>query len=277
MVSVHRAGDAGVRPLTRRKAKPARRPSAVLFVGDLHVGSRQALCPPALVRGHLQAHLSAAWADLLKRAAVLGRETRLTVALGGDLVEGFHHGNTDDWAGDEDEQAQAALELLTPLAARAHHLMAVTGTEAHAGRLGAQDRYISRELGAKLIAPGQDVEIAGRWLDWQHHGASVGRLPWTTEQPIYNQARAAWHAALVEGRPAPALIMRHHVHQMPGAVVYRGTWAAVCGCWQGVTAFGARMGYKASGIGCWVWYPQDGRLIDWRWPYREKAYKHGTD
>lgn len=242
-----------------------RRPAAVLFVGDLHVGSTVALAPKAHIRNTTQAQIGAAWADLTKRTTALAKTHSLYLALGGDLVEGFHHGSTESWAQDEDEQRSAAIDFLTPLAARADKLLAVLGTEAHAGRRGQDDRLIARELGATILEPGQDVEIGGRWLDWQHHGGRLGGLPWTREDGMRTLARRAWYCAKETGQPAPAIIMRHHVHQMPLPAHYRGTWAAICGCWQGVTTYGARQGYKATDIGAWVWYPADNRLQDWRW------------
>jgi len=251
------------------------RPLAVVFVADLHTGHTQAVCPLAVARSPIQRHLCAAWADLIKRLDALAKTADVVLAMGGDLVEGFHHGNTDDWATDEDEQAQGAIALLTPLVARAKAVWAVTGTEAHAGRLGAMDRMIARELGATIFRPGQDIEVQGRWLDWQHHGAAVGRLPWTRDDGVYRMAKAAWWTAHEAGAPPPALVMRHHLHVMPAPGQFRGTLAAVCGAWQGMTAFGARLGRKTSDIGCWVWWPADNRLEPWRWPWKEKAYRHG--
>ena len=274
-----------MRRAAKGKARPSSRarPVAVVFVGDLHTGHTQAVCPPAVAKSPIQRHLCAAWKDLTGRVGALAREADVVLALGGDLVEGFHHGNTDDWAVDEDEQAQGAIALLAPLAARAKAVWAVTGTEAHAGRLGSMDKLVSRStgdklgsgLGARIFRPGQDIEIQGRWLDWQHHGASMGRLPWTRDDALYRMAKAAWWAAHEVGQPAPALVMRHHLHVMPAPGQFRGTLAAICGAWQGVTAFGARVGHKASDIGCWVWWPAENRLDAWRWPWREKAYHHG--
>lgn len=251
--------------MTRRKAKAkARRPSAVLFLGDLHTGSNQAVAPARMVRNALQAQLLEHWRDMSKRAAQLAREYDLHLALGGDMIEGFHHGTTDVWAADEDEMMAGSLALLTPLAARAKRIYGVLGTEAHAGRMGQHDRMIYRELGAHIIPPGEDLEVDGAWLDWQHHGGTVGRLPWTVEQPLNTLARKTWYICLEEGVPPPALIMRHHVHTIT-ETSFRGLRAAVCGCWQGVTMHGARMGHKFSGIGCWVWYPRVNGLELWRW------------
>lgn len=251
--------------MTKRRPGKRSRPPAVLFVGDLHCGSRVALAPKKQQANETQAHLGKAWTELLGRAAKLATTHWLIVALGGDLVEGFHHGSTEVWAADEDEQRSAALDLLAPLAARADQMIAVTGTEAHAGRLGQDDRLIARELGATIMAPGQDVMVGGAWLDWQHHGGRVGGLPWTLEDGMRGIARRAHWASLEEKLPAPGLVMRHHLHQMPPAALYRGTWAALCGCWQGVTAYGARQGHRHTDCGAWVWYPAEHRLADWRW------------
>lgn len=248
-----------------KRARAPHRPTAVLFVGDLHVGSRVALAPKPHRANETQAALGRAWDEMLGRAAKLAQGHRLVLALGGDLVEGFHHGSTEVWAADEDEMRAAALGLLAPLTARADRVIAVTGTEAHAGRLGQDDRVIARELGATILRPGQDVMVGGRWLDWQHHGGRVGSLPWTMEDGMRGIAKTAHWSAVEEHVVPPALVMRHHLHQMPPAALYRETWAAVCGCWQGVTAFGARCGHKTTGVGCWVWHPDPNTLTAWRW------------
>jgi hypothetical protein len=197
-------------------------PTALVFVGDLHVGGKHAVSASPHRRYAGQQWLYKSWLNFTKRIATLKRDHSVKLMIGGDLVH---------VPGDEDAEADA-LDLLRPLAKGAADVWGVYGTEYHVGPDGNDDKGIYRQLDARCahhwrleVAPGHD-------LDWSHHGMSLGKLPWTELNGHRQLAESVYWRSQQRGRPAPSFIARHHVHVCPDGspVQHRGSWVSVVPC-----------------------------------------------
>lgn len=212
------------------------------FVGDIHAGSKRGLS--AKPQTAAQTWLLETWAAFVRRVGLLSERHELYLMLGGDLVDSPGRDARND-----------ALALLTPLASRARGVCGVPGTEYHVGDDGEEDRSIYDMLGAKVLQRHR-LSAAGREFVWAHHALRVGGQPWTEHDGLYRSAKSFAMAAVLGGRPAPALVVGHHVHRSPGIGRYADTLAVVCPCWQLGTAFGAKVRpWSEPHIGGLLWWP----------------------
>lgn len=246
------------------------KPTLVIFTGDHHVGSDDAIAPESLTRTKVSRGLLEKWTKQflphLKRQA---HNHRFVLALGGDHVEGRHHGIERVW-GDAKEQRDAAIALLLPLANMADEIMAVPGTEAHVGSGGENDRQIAQELGARIISQRVLLRVSNRLLDWTHHGIAVSPNGWMADNGIATAIRRVEDAALRNYQPMPDCIISHHAHRSPAPLFMRGMWGAVCGAWQASTPHGHKIAARSCvDIGVLAWWPEPNRLE--RWLYNDEA------
>jgi len=217
-----------------------------LFVGDLHVGSKAGLSSKPSSRR--QEWLLETWRRFQKDITKVLQGQNVILLLGGDLV---------DLPGDDDAEADA-IALLQPIVKHARSLWGAYGTEYHVGSDGNDDKGIYRQLGAKH-AHHMRFKVADKVLDWSHHGANVGRLPWTELNGLRQLAEARYWRCVQHNIPAPAVIVRHHVHVVPtGAPIHwRGIWATTVPCWKLGDAFSAKVAPGAPPtIGALVWRPE---------------------
>ena len=221
--------------MTRKRAKPV-----ALFIGDLHCGSDSAPAPVSHITNRNQTWLLEKLKDVKKRVTAIAKTKPIAVMLGGDLIEGHHHSALQVW-GNFKGQRDAAVELLMPFANIATWLLALPGTDAHAGDDGEHDRTVAEELGADIHDAQRMVELGGRLIDWAHHGISVGGHEWTEENGLISVVRDVYSYARNEGLRVPDLIISHHAHYSPHPVVIRGITAAICPCWQLQTPHGAKI------------------------------------
>lgn len=246
------------------------KPTLVLFTGDHHVGSDDAIAPVSLTRTNVSRRLLDKWSgDFLPHLKRQAKNHRLLLALGGDHVEGHHHNSFRVW-GDAKEQRDAAIALLLPLANMADDIIAVCGTEAHVGSGGEDDRQVAQELGARIVSQRVLLRVGGRLLDWAHHGIAVSQNGWMADSGIATAIRRADDAALRNHQPAPDLILSHHAHRSPAPVFMRGMWGAVCGAWQASTPYGSKIAPRSCvDIGVIAWWPELNILE--RWLYNDET------
>lgn len=238
------------------------------FVGDTHTGSTTALAPESRCDNAAQVWLLERWRENLNKLKTAAKGKDLLLFLGGDLVEGRHHGSLQVW-GNHKEQRDAAVELLMPLVNLAAEVYAVPGTEAHAGDDGEDDRTVAQELGAKTVAQHQIIDVDGYLLSWAHHGITVGKADWNEDNGMISAARILddYYAR----RPAlrrPSVVISHHAHRMPRPVTLRDMTVGVCGCWQLPTPHGYKIAPRSPvTIGTLLWTVGD-KLE--RWPYEQE-------
>jgi len=111
----------------------------ILAVSDLHCGSTVGLCPPdfKMCKGgtyglnRSQQWLWVHWCKLTRQAVEAFHGEPFALVVNGDLIDGNHHGTQEIWSVNLQDHANAALELLAPIVAKAAATFVVVGTESH--------------------------------------------------------------------------------------------------------------------------------------------------
>jgi len=239
----------------------------VIFCGDTHVGGTTAVAPKAECRNAEMERLLKLWEAFTARALAAAKGTAFVLALGGDLIDGpRHHGTVQSW-GTHREQRNAAIALLQPLANVASAVVAVKGSEAHAGGDGEDDQTVAEALGARQMPHVWRMTIGGKRLFWSHHGLAVPRDPWNWSNALYRMAVRLSHLP-----EPPDLAVFHHVHQTPPPVTVGGVTVATVGCWQTSTAYGSSFrAEQGTSIGALAWRPAQ-QTIPVHWPYNTPGH-----
>jgi hypothetical protein len=245
----------------------------ILFVGDLHAGHIAAVAPVGLSSSDDSAQLLAHWQTMTARVLAEAKGRELVLMLGGDLVEGVHHGGHELWSTTYKQQRDAAVSLLLPLANRAAAVYGLRGTSTHAGSEAEDDQTVCEALGAKTANYVWQMEIAGQRLYWSHHGVGVARDPQNESNGLYQDTKRHYEGAIHRGQPVPHLIVHHHAHFSPAPVTAHGITAAVCPCWKAQDEHGAKIGpERTPDIGVLVWEPTRHKLDRWLYPLGERRY-----
>lgn len=223
------------------------KPVISLWLGDTHVMSDTGLCMPNFKIGSKQKRPYVVSADQqwlfdnlqtlvkdFKRRAI-GK--RVFVGLGGDLVDGVNHHGTTQTTGVYSDQVQMAIELLKPIVGMADLCYGVTGTAAHVGDAGDNDRSFYYHFGIDVVEDGW-IRIDKRLFRWQHHGVAVGKEE-NRENPMINKIKSVRYECLEYGYPLPDAIITHDRHRSFDPVYVRKVWGAVCPCWQLPTNYGS--------------------------------------
>lgn len=204
--------------------------SQALIVGDTHIGDDGGLCPPeglrrdsgaAVPQNSMQRYSWPAWVEARRWARqVLGNKP-FDVVLGGDLVDGLHHGSTTAMSDNINDQECAASSILRPLTAGARRVFAIRGTEAHVGPAAVSDERVARELGC---VPNEDGKFArydlwyrlgapdGPLVHFLHHIGTVGTQAYESTGLMKEYTEACIEAARTGAQP-PDVIVRHHRHR----------------------------------------------------------------
>jgi hypothetical protein len=250
--------------------KPNSRDTFVLFCGDLHTGSTAALAPQRECRNKQQEALLVSWRDMTKRALAEAKGKDFLLMLGGDMVEGLHHGLTELYTTSIKKMRDDAVSLLMPLANAASVIYGIRGTSVHAGAEGEDDQEVCEKLGAKSADYLWTMTVGGKRLFWSHHGASVSRDTKNESNGLYADAERHYQVSLKHRQPAPDLVVHHHVHVAPPPVTSHFVTAAICPCWKLSDEHGARIRPEITpDIGVLAWHPASGKPPE-IWPYQIK-------
>jgi len=232
----------------------------VVPIGDLHVGSSVALCPPSGVRledgglylpNNAQKWLHEKWMELV---VILKSHKRrgdhIVVVFLGEFIDGRHHESTQLLAQAPEIQASAAIETFLPISTLADELYVLRGTEAHSGKGSASDYSIGRELGA-IADPSTGqcawyklrLNVLGTVIDAAHHVSGGG-----DDIRSYGSAIRRETAAMLLERPETNIVLRGHVHKYSdtGDAFGFHRWGAVIPAWQLQTAFVHRITRRES-------------------------------
>ena len=193
----------------------------ILFVSDLHVGSRWGLFPRdfqlstgevyQLNRG--QEYLLECWEHML------GQMPKRFDALivNGDAINGPNPKESarDQVEQDPEWQVRAALSLLDPVAKRARETYLTQGSTYHVGEAAEHEERLAWMLGAATDPAGHYawdwllLDIGGVLLDIAHHQSVVSRF---LAMPLEREQQFAHMAADLKGGAAD-LIVRSHAHR----------------------------------------------------------------
>lgn len=240
-----------------------KKPVLVAVIGDTHTGSNFSPAPQWALGGRQAERLLGNWKEhvaLIKRQA---KGYDLEVWIGGDLIEGIHHGCGDIWSNKTRDQRNAAAELLLPLANVASAVIVQSGTEVHAGLEGEDDKTVADMLGASIFDPAAyESPLPGRAVEWWHHGPGPSASPWAEQAVLLQAGERRIDYNLRRGRPRPEAVLWHHVHVAPPPLLVGGsTWAAICPCWKLSDEHGKKAAPgREPTIGGLFWWPDQGRL-----------------
>lgn len=194
-----------------------------LKLGDTHVGSTVALCPPVVdlddggtyhaSRG--QRWLWDCWQDVAERA----KQYDPVLVLNGDLGESdTKQRSTQVITRNKTTILRIAGEVFDVPAKVCRAVYATRGTPAHVGKSSNLDEAIAEDLGAV-----QSPEKTYSWWELPlqaervkmtiAHHVTAGGMPWTRVNAAQKLAAKIVFNAAERGEQPPDLVVRSHVHQ----------------------------------------------------------------
>jgi len=211
-------------------------PILLVHVGDLHIGSTVALCPPVVELDDGGQRTASAeqvwywecwqrfWEDTANLARTYGATVR--AVMGGDLREGDHHRTTQIWAKvlhDQDRAVYQALEVAEEIV---DEWVFVRGTPAHDGPASAAEERYARTLAER----GWNVIMNGPRFSWwtytavvngvkvqvKHEPGTKSWVPHTRDGAATRQAFYSWLDYKKKRVEPPDLEIFHHVHYLAG-------------------------------------------------------------
>lgn len=222
-----------------------------VHVGDTHVGSSVAVCPPRVPLedgGYYYASKDQLWywkcwcefwADTMRLKKKLG--ARVLAIFGGDLRDGDHHETTQLWAANELTQDRAVLQVLAVAEPVIDAAVFVRGTQAHSGPDSvAEERYawVLDKRGWTIWGNGRNyshwiwtAEVEGVRLQEKHQPGTRSRVRHTRDLSASRQAQYTWEEYSGAGIPPPDVIVFHHVHYRARGY-YNDTYCHYVPSWQ---------------------------------------------
>lgn len=234
----------------------------LVVVSDLHIGCQLGLCHcdgHAMDEGGM--YLPSAvqkvvwdwWQEFWEVCVPdFCRGEPFAVCLNGDALDGVHHGSTHQWTHNLTDQANAALKILKPVVeaceGRYYHLR---GTEAHAGKSGAEEERLAKELGAISNDAGQQARYElwlriGRGLAHiTHHIGTAGSMHYESTAPMRELTEAYVEAGRWNQEPPDWVVRSHRHRNVEVRVQTHKGFCTVCTtpAWQLKTPFA----YKVAG------------------------------
>lgn len=248
-------------------------PAIIVAVGDLHVGSTTAICPPQVRLddgGQYQASVVQSWywrcwQRLWDQIAAMKKKlgARLIVISGGDEIEGDHHQTTQVWFVNEADQERALSETYERPMALADGWIFIRGTVAHDGPIAARTEarlQAWKRAGVPILTDGVPLShwiwtgvIEQVRIQAKHQPTTYSRLVHTRESAAQRQAHQTWLEYTQNGSDPPDVALFFHVHH-DARGDFRSTTAFFVPGWQAPSAWAWRR--QAS-----PWWPWPGALI----------------
>lgn len=240
-------------------ARAAKTPRVLVYLSDLHCGSKKGLLPPGCkdedgaeyALNPFQRWLWNRWIEATEEwAPSIIKDDPFDLVVGGDVVEGVHHKTTEVVDADAAAHGAIAVAALQPLADRAERCWMVRGTEAHTKT---SEHHIGKGLGCEpdpdtgSYAWPQVLLVRGEMMVSAAHHMSTSLRPWTEASALgiaLNSERLEMARA---GLPLPRVVLRAHRHVF-------GTFSDAYGmivcspCWQGATRFVEKV--KPDAVAC---------------------------
>lgn len=233
------------------RAAKVERPKTIVFAGDTHTGSRYGLNPEDILPEKYATggrYLLECWKWILDK---LPAEIDLLFLMG-DLIDGVQHKSdgTKLVTADLSEQAEAAAEVLKPLADRAKAVYRVHGTPYHESFHGSV-KLLDAELGVKKHAQVLDVDLGTGILNVAHHpmgGHVLYRGTASNREALWS----TW-AAAKKKVPFARWIVRAHHHEW-GVMELEGQQVVHCPCMKLQDPHAAKQSY-------WKYQPSLGVVL----------------
>lgn len=247
------------------------RPVVVAVTSDQHCGGTTAICPPGRLAlpdqgGYFPSKtqyklLWRGWEKYWWRVDQIRKEhkAQLVEVFNGDMVEGDHHHTSQIISRDMNVQERVADKVFgvpKGMLRPKDKVYVVKGTDTHVGdseekRAGwfGVDATEREGEGETFSWYHLRMRIHGLRFDVQHHGARMGRLPWTSQNGLLSTAHQIRMECLDRGEYEdwPHIALRGHIHQKgdSGPTSPYKTRLLVTPSWQAKTGYG----FKVTGSG----------------------------
>jgi hypothetical protein len=223
--------------------------TTLLILGDLHINSTVALCPPEFELDdggtyHLSPGQAWLWGHWLALLAIASHTPDLVTILNGDLAEGdtkqrSHQLITRNKA----TIKRMAVEVIEPLVKMSKATYILRGTEAHTGKSGAIEEDIADDL--DLPGPTENVHswfalplsIGGIRLDIAHTMTGGGGMPWTRANAANGLAARTVMEYACRGEKLPDYVVRSHIHRCGDSGTNYPTRALITPAWTLATSY----------------------------------------
>lgn len=233
----------------------ATKPAIIAVVSDIHCGSTVAMVPPEGVRlddggtyrpSKVNSWLWKCWEDFWQRVKEQRKRAKadLYIVYNGDFFEGDHHRTTQIISSNPETGDYLADRIYSvPKALRPKHQFFVRGTEAHVGASGASEEAFARRVRATKDEENDTwswwylkADINGVIVEALHHG-KIGRLPWTTQNALTQQAAHIFMEHAQRGERHPDISIRSHMHRWGDSYKAQLTRVIQTPAWQMKTAY----------------------------------------
>lgn len=217
-----------------------------LVISDTHCGSDYGLLPEHVIMddrrvlGHgSNQFLKWMWSrfeDMTQRFNDVRGTDPYILTLGGDLIEGIHHGSKEVVAAKFEEHLAIAKAALRPLVAGACKVVTVRGTECHTHDF---ERIFCKDM--RIDPPGdfKQYHVHGCLVDVRHHMPVTSRVHLESGALSIVMANARANM-LRNSHPIPRVFLRGHRHCV-GDYCDGESMIAVNGAWQGLTRHGSKV------------------------------------
>jgi len=229
--------------------------TAVVVVGDTHIGSTVGLCLPVAnlddggtySASQGQRWLWRSWLDFWTFTTGITQGCKRVLVLNGDIVEKDNKRRTHQIITRNDATLlRIAVSTLKPALEWADAIYVVRGTEAHTGKSAEMEEALAYDIGAE-----KDGELHSHWhlravaggvrMDIAHH-ATMGGMPWTERNAAIKLAAITWHRYMEMGKPLPHVVVRNHVHRYADSGGNYETFAVMAPAWSLATSYLYRIG-----------------------------------
>lgn len=193
------------------------------------------------------------------------KKSRLIWIENGDPCEGIHHQSTQLVSARVDEHEQIASDILDYSFQKVGmtkgdlaYMMA--GTEEHGGngsqsenRLAEDFNYFIPQYSKESEKPNRYtwdrllLKVNGVLLDIAHHGGSVGKRAWTTENTMRALVKSFYLQSLEDKTELPRYWIRSHLHQFVYSGMYSGKHGNIEGFVTPSFQFKTGFAYKIAG------------------------------
>jgi len=267
----------------------------IAISADKHSGSTLGLMRPQTFNLHdggsfspspLQRQIWQQYDECLDYIKEQRKKSRLIWIENGDVVEGIHHQTTQIVSGRVDEHEQIACDILDYTFQKVKFTKGdlaymITGTEEHSGNGSQSENRVAEDLdfipqySQESDKPNRYtwdrllLKVNGVLLDIAHHGGSVGRRAWTTENGMRNLVKSFYLQSLEDGTELPRYWVRSHKHQFVYSGMYSGKHGDIEGfvtpSFQMKTGFAYKIaGHQLSDIGMIVIIVEDDGRSSWQ-------------
>ena len=193
------------------------------------------------------------------------KKSRLIWIENGDVCEGIHHGTTQILSSRIEEHEQIAVEILDHTFKKLKFnnddlAYMIAGTEEHGGSGSQSENRVAEDLECFVAQYSENSKKAHRYtwdrlllkvngvlLDISHHGGSVGRRAWTTENGMRNLIKSFYFQSLEDKTDMPRYWIRSHNHQYIYSGIYSGNHGDIEGFVTPSFQFKTGYAYKVAG------------------------------